>query len=89
MVGYSRKGCISNLPTLNTLIVVVVIAVLAQVATREGDDVATFALGADADRVSHLDWGLSGEGLGVGGNLSSGNDGRAHCECGLYVIFVL
>lgn len=59
----------------------VVIAVLTEVATREGDDVAAGALGAGADRVSHIDGGCTGGGLG--GDVVDVVDVRAHGDCGV------
>lgn len=58
------------------------IAVLAEVATREGDDVAAVALGAGADRVSHVDRGRGGGSLGSGAGLG-GVGVRAHGDCGV------
>lgn len=60
----------------------IIIAVLAQIATRKGDDIATSALGAGTNRVSHVDKSFRGGGLGAGG-LNSGSDAGAHCECGV------
>lgn len=60
----------------------VLIAVLAEVATGEGDDVAAVALGAGADRVSHVDGGRGGGSLGSGTGLG-GVGVRAHGDCGV------
>jgi len=61
---------------------VVLIAVLAEIATREGDDVAAVALVAAANRVSHVDGGHGSGSLGSGAGLG-GVGVRAHGECGV------